>query len=142
MNRVPQTESSPIPLPDGETAPYWEALRHGELWLRRCLVCASLSHPIVTCCRVCDSPRLQWESVGSGGRLYSWVIEERPVIEGMKPPYVIAQVTPDGCAEGDVRLIGTLLADDPSTVEIGARVRLDSSAVLGLPVPLAIFSIV
>lgn len=141
MTGLPQTEVSPVPRPDDATAPYWEALSRGELLLRSCLVCGALSHPIVDLCRVCESPRLGWEPAGSGGRLFSWVVESRSVIEGMDPPYIVAQVTPDGCDDGEVRLIGTLLVDDPSVLEIGARVSLDPSATRGLPVPLAVFSL-
>jgi uncharacterized OB-fold protein len=108
--------------------------------LRSCLVCGRLSHPIADHCRICESPRLEWKSVGSGGRLFSWVVEGRPVIVGMEPPYVIAQVTPDGCEEGEVRLVGTLLGD-PSNIEIGAPVRVVPSAAPDLSVPLAFFSL-
>ena len=139
MTQLPQTGSAPVPGPDDATAPYWEALSRGELLMRACLVCGALSHPIADICRVCDSPRLGWKPVGSGGRLFSWVVERRPVIEGMDAPYIVAQVTPDGCEDGDVRLIGTLLVDDSSSIEIGARVKLDREAGGGLPVPLALF---
>jgi uncharacterized protein len=139
MSHVPQTELAPIPCPDERTAPYWQGLERGELLLQRCSVCGNLSHPIADRCRVCDSPRLEWSQVEGTGALFSWAVEGRTVIDGMEPPYVIAQVTPAGCDEGDVRLIGTLLVEDPSVLELGAPVRLVPSAPPGSSVQLAFF---
>ena len=136
---LPQTGTSPLPRPDERSAPYWDALRRGELVLPRCAVCEALNHPWPDRCRVCGSPQLDWVPAGSGGHLFSWAVEERTVIPGLRPPYVIAQVTPDGCAEGEVRLIGTLLVADPSELAIGRPVRLVPTPVPGADVVVACY---
>ena len=139
MSRVPQTAESPVPRPDAHTAPFWLALGRGELLVRECGVCRQRSHPVAELCRACESPQLGWTAVGDQGRIFSWVVEVREVIPGLTPPYTIVQVAPDGCSEGDVRIVGTLLEDDPARLSIGARVRLEPSPATGPRVPLAYF---
>ena len=139
--RVPQTDSSPIPVADDLTRPYWTGLSDGDLVLPSCQVCGALNHPIATTCRACSSPRLEWLTVSPVGRLFSWTVEGRRVIEGMDPPYVIAQMTPAGCEDGEVRLIGTLLVADPATLHIGAEVRLAPAVRPGSDVSLAFFTL-
>ena len=140
MTEAPQTESSPIPQPDERSVRYWDALSRGELLLQRCAVCEALNHPATSSCRVCDSTALGWAEVAPHGRLFSWAIEGRGVIPGMQPPYVIAQVTPDECADGTVRLACTLLTDDPSCLEIDMPVRLVARPAPGSTVALAHFT--
>jgi uncharacterized OB-fold protein len=129
--KPPQTEAAPLPGVDERSEPYWAALARSELMLRQCAVCTALDHPAAESCRVCSSPRLDWTRVEPTGRLFSWAIEHRAVIPGFEPPYVIAQVTPDACAPGEVRLVGTLLVDDPDRLEIDMPVRLVTAPVPG-----------
>jgi uncharacterized OB-fold protein len=124
MSHSPQTERSPLPQPDARSAPYWRSLADSQLLLLECDVCRARNHPNATTCRLCVSGRLDWKPVPPSGRLFSWAIELRAVIPGMQPPYVIAQVTPDGCDDGGVRLAGTLLVEDPSVLQIDLPVRL------------------
>ena len=142
MSRGPQTSSSPIPDPDERSAPYWEALGRGELVLQRCSVCDALNHPATATCRVCDSGQLGWTPVLPSGRLFSWTVEGRAIIPGFTPPYVIAQVTPDDCEDGTVRLICTLLVDDPSVLCLDMPVRLLTAAAPGSTVTLAHYTAV
>jgi uncharacterized OB-fold protein len=138
--RPPQTETSPLPGVDARTEAYWAALARGELLLQACEVCGARSHPAAVECRVCTSARLAWSSVEPSGTLFSWAVEQRAVISGMQPPYVIAQVTPGGCLPGEVRLVGTLLVDDPATLEIGMPVRLVSARAPGSTIALGHFA--
>jgi uncharacterized OB-fold protein len=119
----PHNALSPLPAVDDASAPHWDGLKRGVLVVRRCDVCDALNHPIARECRVCESPQLRWVEVGTVVSLYSWAVETRPVIPGMEPPYVIAQVTPVECEDGAVRLVGTLLAD-PRELEIGMPLEL------------------
>lgn len=125
-SQVPQGDASPVPQPDEATAPFWAALADGRLLLRRCGVCGSLDHPGATLCRDCDSPQLGWTEVPRTGHLFSWAVEVRPVIGGMTPPYVIAQLTPAGVEEGGVRLVGTLLTDAPADLSLGMALTVRS----------------
>jgi uncharacterized OB-fold protein len=138
MTQLPQSTSSPLPLIDSGSAPHWEGLARGALVLRRCDVCTAVNHPAAGDCRVCESPQLTWSEVSPIVRLYSWAVEERSVIAGMVPPYVIAQVTPSECADGDVRVVGTVLAD-ASALTIGMSLQLRPETAPGSDIALATF---
>ena len=65
-------------------------------------------------------------------------VEQRTIIPGVEPPYVIAQVTPEECnTDGGVRLVCTLLTDHPADLKIGIRVRLQAAAPPGADTALA-----
>lgn len=136
---TPQSDRSPVPSPDGTTAPFWQALSEDRLVLRACEVCGSLDHPGSVACRRCESPQLGWREVAPTGTLFSWAVEARAVIEGMVPPYVVAQLTPAGCDEGGVRLVGTLLTDDPDALRLGMALRVRSSALPGSDLSVLVF---
>jgi uncharacterized OB-fold protein len=139
VTRVPQAEGSPIPQPDEDSAPFWEGLAQGRLMLRQCQVCTALTHPAETSCHVCESPLLRWAEVPARGRLFSWAVERRSVIPGLTPPYIIAQLTPEGCDEGSVRLVGNLLTDAPESLVLGMPLMVRSGALPGSDVALVYF---
>ncbi len=138
MTHLPQSDNSPLPQPDPRSESHWEGLARGVLVLRRCGVCGALNHPIADECRLCESPQLVWDEVAPGVRLYSWTVEERSVIQGMIPPYVVAQVTPAECEDGAVRLIGTLIGD-PADLELGMLLTLCPRAVPASDVVIATY---
>jgi uncharacterized protein len=138
MTTLPQSDRSPLPQVDEASAPHWNGLARGVLTLRRCRVCRALNHPVVETCRLCENPGLEWEDVGPEVRLYSWTVEVRPVIPGMVPPYVVAQVTPAECEDGDVRLVGTLLAD-PDQLQLGMPLVLQPVTAPGSDRHLAVY---
>jgi len=139
--RSPQLAGSPLPAFDEHSAPYWRALGRGELVLPQCEVCGALNHPIARICRLCESGQLGWTRVEPRGRLFSWAVEHRSVIPGFEPPYVIAQVTPAGCSEGEVRVSCTLLVDDPTTLAIDMPVVLVTAQAPGAETVLAHFAL-
>ncbi|MGE0385389.1 MAG: Zn-ribbon domain-containing OB-fold protein [Gammaproteobacteria bacterium] len=106
----------PIPTPTPESAPFWEHCRAHELWLQRCLDCARPFFYPRFHCPACASARVEWFRSGGRGRIYSFVINQRPP-PWMNGPYVIALVELD---EGP-RMMGNLLGIEPTP----ARVRVD-----------------
>lgn len=138
MNRLPQTDRSPLPTVDERSAPHWEGLARGVVTLPRCRVCRVLNHPVAELCRECDSPQLEWEEVGDRVRLFSWAVEVREVIQGMAAPYVVVQVVPEECGPDGVRLIGTLLAD-PEGLVLGDELVLRPAVAPGSDVHLATY---
>lgn len=134
----PQTDRSPLPLPDAGSAPHWDGLARGALVLRRCDLCEALNHPIAVGCRLCGSDQLSWTDVDPAVRLFSWTVEGRAVIEGMSPPYVVVQVTPAECEDGAVRLIGNYLGD-PDRLEIGMGLVLEPLVIPSSDVTIAMY---
>jgi uncharacterized OB-fold protein len=139
MTALPFSAHSPLPDVDESTAPHWDGLDRGRLVLRRCGVCGSLNHPVAQLCRVCESPDLSWHEVSTRVTLFSWAIEGRAIIPGLTPPFVIGQVTPEECGEGEVRLIG-LLDVAHSDLEIGLPLTLRPAQVPGFDKRLAVYA--
>lgn len=138
MIDLPFSETSPLPAPVAEDLPYWDGLARGALVLKHCGVCGATNHPIARRCGRCESPGLEWREFGAEVELFSWVVEARPVIPGMKTPYVVAQVTLPGHADGEVRLVGTIIAD-PSALRIGMPLTLEPSKIPGADRSLAVY---
>lgn len=109
----------PQPLPDPETAGWWEAAAMGRLVACRCSSCGVWLHPPVERCRRCAGAT-EFEPVRGTGTVHSFIVQHRPSVPGLgDPPVVIAVVDLDD-APG-VRLSGRLRAD-PAAVHVGMRV--------------------
>jgi uncharacterized OB-fold protein len=110
----------PVPVPTPTSAPFWEALRRGELHLQRCARClAWVYYPRVRC-PTCLSNDLQWQPVDPVGTVYSFTVATRPTAPMFQDevPQVIAIVE---LAIG-VRITTTLVVDDPAAVHVGLAV--------------------
>jgi uncharacterized OB-fold protein len=80
-----------VPTPTPETRPFWEGTKAGELRLQRCDACAHVYFPPRSFCPKCAGRKVSWFASSGRGKLYSYVIHQRPV-PGFKPPYSIAVV--------------------------------------------------
>jgi uncharacterized OB-fold protein len=109
----------PQPLPDPETADWWQAAAQGQLTVCRCSTCGVWLHPPLERCRRCGhATRL--EPVRGTGTVHSFIVQHRASVPGVgKPPVVICLVDLDD-APG-VRLTGRL-ATDPAAVRVGMPV--------------------
>lgn len=112
---------STLPEPTPTSAPFWEALRRGELRLQHCARCGAWVHYPRSRCVACWSEDLDWEPVPAQGTIYSFTVAERPTapMYAAEVPQVIAVVELDV----GVRLTSTLVVDDPDTVRVGMAVR-------------------
>ena len=114
-------EGKHLPPINGETAPYWEGCRNGELRLQRCDGCANVQfYPRLLCSR-CGERDLSWISASGSGRVRSFTIVRRAVSAAYEPdvPYVVALIE---LAEGPT-MMSNVVGCDPETVEIGMPVR-------------------
>ncbi len=86
------------PLPDEESAPFWEGLARGRVVLQGCDSCGRRRFPRMPACPYCGAPGgPDVESPGTG-TVYSWVRVERALTPAMagQVPYCIATVDLDG----------------------------------------------
>ena len=83
----------PLPQPTPETQEFWEGAKRHELRLQRCNACGRAYFFPRPFCPNCGSGDVAWFTATGKGRLYSYVISERPA-PGFKDwvPYVIAVV--------------------------------------------------
>lgn len=112
------------PLPDAtpETREYWEGAKRGELRIERCQSCGKAYFYPRPFCPFCSSRDVAWFTASGRGRLYSYVINQRPA-RGFEDfaPYVIAIVELDEGPRMMTNIIG--VEPVPEHLPIGMRVE-------------------
>ncbi|MHB8511896.1 MAG: Zn-ribbon domain-containing OB-fold protein [Actinomycetota bacterium] len=104
----------PKPLPDADSAFFWEGCARGELLIARCTKCEHYVHPPLQRCNKCGGSTKPNRSSGNG-TIHSYTITHRE-LPGFEPPFNVVLIELD---EG-VRLVSNLLDAEP---EIGMRVH-------------------
>ncbi|MDA3630440.1 OB-fold domain-containing protein [Saccharopolyspora sp. WRP15-2] len=75
---------------DAASAPFFDGTARGELLLRRCEDCSSISAPDVECCSVCGSTRLTWTPARGTAKVVTWtVVHGRSPVDG-EPTRIVA----------------------------------------------------
>jgi uncharacterized OB-fold protein len=82
----------PVPSPNAESHPFWEAARKGELRLPRCPACGRLFYPPPLRCPRCLKGGLVWTGLSGRGRLASWGRVDLAAMPGVEPPFMLAEV--------------------------------------------------
>ncbi len=120
--------SLPQPLPDEDTAGFWEATAAGRLSICRCTECGAWMQPPLERCRLCGGP-VEFQEVSGAGTLYSWISVNRKSVPGPQVPYQV------GVAELEfapgIRLSGMLVGADPGELWVGMDVRVELRPVEG-----------
>lgn len=113
----------PLPLPDDDTLPFWEACRRGELAMQRCSRCGRFRFTPRRMCPDCQSTDCQWVSVSGRGRVYSRVVCHPPLLPAFaeRAPYAVVLV--ELAEDPGLRLVGNVLDCAPEEVEIGMPVQ-------------------
>jgi uncharacterized OB-fold protein len=110
----------PVPVPDPDTAPYWEGLQNGKLLLCRCDDTGKWIHPPLERSRYTGGP-VHFEAVSGAGVVYSYIVVRQALVPGRVPPYVVALIE---LAEQPGLRINAVLEADPADVRIGQEVTL------------------
>ena len=113
----------PLPVPDEQSQPFWDAAAKHVLTLPRCSNCRQFSFPPDLTCPHCQTltPAFAFEPVASGGKLRTWTIIRQSFLSGFETPFVLADVELD--AQKDLRMIGQLLDGPEAPLKVGARVE-------------------
>ena len=67
----------PLPRPNEDTAPYWEAAHNGELRMQKCGACALIRFPPSILCASCLSEQVEWVKMSGRGTVFSWIVIHR-----------------------------------------------------------------
>jgi len=112
--------SLPLPSPNADSLPYWNAAREGRLLIRKCAACQSLHFMPRYLCPVCWSDELEWIDSKGSGSVHSFTIIRRAPVSAFaaRVPYVVALIELD---EGP-RMMANVLGEDALSVRIGDRV--------------------
>ena len=115
--------AKPLPTPDLETRPFWEACKEHELRAQRCTACGAFRWPPRPICPRCRSWDHEWAKIEGTGEVYSYVVvfySASPVFAA-EMPYVVAHITMDG-TDRAVRLISNVVDCPWEEVKVGMRV--------------------
>lgn len=106
------------PVPDPDSAFYWQGLREHALRVQQCRACDRRRFPPMPNCPYCASPASEIRQASGSGTVYSWVVVHRAFDPAFAKdvPYVLATVDLDGGGRTVGRLEGT------ETVDFGQRV--------------------
>src|ERR1700739_3022072 len=86
----------PLPVPDPESTPFWEACRAHTLKVCRCTNGAPGRFPPTSFCPECQSADHEWIEASGKAKIFSWIVVRHPVPKDVyagEVPYVVALVT-------------------------------------------------
>jgi uncharacterized protein len=117
----------PQPLPDADSAGFWEATAKGQLALCRCDACGLWMQPPLERCRKCNATT-SYQPISGHGEVHSFIVQHRPVTVGYldNVPYVVAIIEFD--EQKGLRLPGRIIDVPPGEVTVGmpVKARLDN----------------
>jgi uncharacterized OB-fold protein len=82
----------PLPLPDADTAPYWQAASEHRLICPRCTACGMYAFPPAPRCGTCSTGTMEWTDLSGHGKVFSHCVMHVPLVAGFEPPYVVADI--------------------------------------------------
>jgi hypothetical protein len=132
--RVPK----PVPIPDVQSAGFWEAAANHVLALQQCDHCRFYSHPPVDMCRRCLSPdrSFHYEPVSGRATVRTWTVVRDAFLAGFAEdvPYVLAEAELD--EQEGLRLVLFLVDGKASEMRVGLPVEVTFEDVAsGISVP-------
>ncbi len=117
-------QQRPLPVPDAQSAGYWNAASRHELALARCGQCHMFAHPPGAVCCACGSiePAFEWMKLSGKGRIRSWSVVRQALLPGFADlvPYVTVDVELE--EQPNLRIIGRLLDGIEAPLVPGAPV--------------------
>ena len=123
----------PLPKPNADTQPYWDAAAEGRLLYQHCKSCGKAQFYPRSTCVACQGAELEWRESSGNGTIASFTEVLRAPTAAFKEmaPYVIALVDLD---EG-FRLMVNIVEGDTEKLAIGARTRTVFREVDGVTLP-------
>lgn len=119
---TPQPYAKPLPVPDADTRPFWEAAKQHKLSIQKCGACGKHVFYPRRYCNHCNSAApLEWVEAKGTGTVYTYTVARRPASRAFEGdvPYVVALIDLD---EG-ARMMSGIVGCPVEQVKIGMRVR-------------------
>ena len=113
--------TKPLPTVVGETRPYWESCRRGELVIQRCAKCGQYQFYPRGICANCWSTDIRWVKSTGRGTVWTYTVTYQNRTQGFAQeiPYVLALVE----LEEGVRMFSNIVECNPRDVTIGMPVE-------------------
>ncbi len=116
--------AKPLPAPNADTKPFWDACKEHALRAQRCTACGRFRWPPQGVCPSCYSWDSEWTKLSETGTVYSFVVVHYVSVPAFADdiPYVIAQITMDG-TNNHVILTSNVIDCPWETVKVGMAVQ-------------------
>jgi uncharacterized OB-fold protein len=113
--------NKPLPTISGETKPYWDHCRRGQLLVQKCDICGEYQFYPRGICANCWSNDIQWITSSGKGTVWTFTVTYQNGTTGFAEdvPYVLALVE----LEEGVRMFTNIVECDPRSVTIGMPVE-------------------
>jgi uncharacterized protein len=124
----------PLPLPDADTAPYWQAAREHRFTAQRCTACGTYAFPPAARCPACLTSTMEWVELSGRGTIFSYCVMHLPLVAGFTPPYIVADIELQ--EQPGLRITTNILNCTTKAVRIGMEVTVifeDREGGAGLP---------
>ncbi len=104
----------PLPQPNPDTQPFWDACRQHELRFQKCLDCNHVRWPASIICPTCYSKETEWIKVSGKGVVYTYTIYHQAFHPAFKEdiPYVTAIIK----LEEGPHFLSNIVGCDPEEV--------------------------
>ena len=110
----------PVPVPDGDSRPFWDGVQQHKLLIQRCEACQKFIFYPRSHCPHCFSEQLAWVQASGNGTIYSYTVVHQaygPFAEQV--PFVVALIE---LQEG-VRMMSRITDAPPEAARVGAPVQ-------------------
>ena len=142
MSQLDQKTAFPVPVPDRDTKPFWDAAARGELVIQRCGNCRTFLWQPRPVCSSCQTPDPVWTKVSGDGKVASWAVMRPPTLPSYAEmvPFLVLLVELDE----HVRLLGYLVDDtgrilktdgEAEGLRMGSRVKVRFHEQAGFKLP-------
>jgi len=113
--------NKPLPTISGETKPFWDACRRGNLIIQKCDRCQEYQFYPRGICANCWCQDIRWVTATGKGTVWTFTVTRQNRTLGFEDelPYVLALVELD---EG-VKMFTNIVECDPNEVKIGMPVE-------------------
>ena len=115
------TWNKPLPTVSGETRPFWDACRRGQLLIQKCDRCGEFQFYPRGICANCWSEDIRWVTASGKGTVWTYTVTYQNRTPGFAEdvPYVLALVE----LEEGVRMFTNIVECPPRDVSIGMPVE-------------------
>ena len=113
----------PVPYPDRDSPPWWEAVARHELINQRCDDCGAWRWPPRAMCSECAGFNWSWQPVSPTGTVVSFIRTHHSFLPSMPAPYYTVFVSLD--TQSDIVMPGSWHAESAPQVDMRVKVVFD-----------------